>query len=80
MTDNNIGQVNFTTTEKATTNRVLEFWDSHGKFPSKEKLKQFNLDVQTKYKTGWYSNLYTQQDIPQHMDGENKAGLQIVKS
>lgn len=79
MTDNNIGQVNFTTTEKATTNRVLEFWDSHGKFPSKEKLKQFNLDIQTKYKTGWYSNLYTQQDIPQHMDGENKAGLQIVK-
>lgn len=79
MTDNNIGQVNFTTTEKATTNRVLEFWDSHGKFPSKEKLKQFNLDVQTKYKTGWYSNLYTQQDIPQHMDGENKAGLQIIK-
>lgn len=79
MTDNNIGQVNFTTTEKTTTNRVLEFWDSHGKFPSKERLKQFNLDIQTKYKTGWYSNLYTQQDIPQHMDGENKAGLQIVK-
>lgn len=79
MTDNNIGQVNFTTTEKATTNRVLEFWDSHGKFPSKERLKQFNLDIQTKYKIGWYSNLYTQQDIPQHMDGENKAGLQIVK-
>lgn len=79
MTDNNIGQVNFTTTEKATTNRVLEFWDSYGKFPSKERLKQFNLDIQTKYKTGWYSNLYTQQDIPQHMDGENKAGLQIVK-
>lgn len=79
MTDNNIGQVNFTTTEKATTNRVLEFWDSHGKFPSKEMLKQFNLDIQTKYKTGWYSNLYTQQDIPQHMDGENKAGVQIVK-
>ena len=79
MTDNNIGQVNFTTTEKATTNRVLELWDSHGKFPSKEMLKRFNLDIQTKYKTGWYSNLYTQQDIPQHMDGENKAGLQIVK-
>lgn len=79
MTDNNIGQVNFTTTEKATTNRVLEFWDSHGKFPSKERLKRFNEDIQTKYKTGWYSNLYTQQDIPQHMDGENKAGLQIVK-
>lgn len=79
MTDNNIGQVNFTTTEKATTNRVLEFWDSHGKFPSKKKLEMFTSDIQTKYKIGWYSNLYTQQDIPQHMDGENKAGLQIVK-
>lgn len=79
MTDNNIGQVNFTTTEKTTTNRVLEFWDSHGKFPSKKKLEMFTSDIQTKYKTGWYSNLYTQQDIPQHMDGENKAGLQIVK-
>lgn len=79
MIDNNIGQVNFTTTEKATTNRVLEFWDSHGKFPSKKKLEMFTSDIQTKYKTGWYSNLYTQQDIPQHMDGENKAGLQIVK-
>lgn len=79
MTDNNIGQVNFTTTEKATTNRVLEFWDAHGKFPSKKKLEGFVSDIQTKYKTGWYSNLYTQQDIPQHMDGENKAGLQIVK-
>lgn len=79
ITDNNIGQVNFTTTEKATTNRVLEFWDSHGKFPSKKKLEMFTSDIQTKYKTGWYSNLYTQQDIPQHMDGENKAGLQIVK-
>lgn len=79
MTENNIGQVNFTTTEKATTNRVLEFWDAHGKFPSKKKLKGFVSDIQTKYKTGWYSNLYTQQDIPQHMDGENKAGLQIVK-
>lgn len=79
MTENNIGQVNFTTTEKATTNRVLEFWDAHGKFPSKKKLEGFVSDIQTKYKTGWYSNLYTQQDIPQHMDGENKAGLQIVK-
>lgn len=79
MTDNNIGQVNFTTTEKATTNRVLEFWDAHGKFPSKKKLEMFTSDIQTKYKIGWYSNLYTQQDIPQHMDGENKAGLQIVK-
>lgn len=79
MTDNNISQVNFTTTEKATTNRVLEFWDFHGKFPSKKKLEMFTSDIQTKYKTGWYSNLYTQQDIPQHMDGENKAGLQIVK-
>lgn len=80
MNDNGISQVNFTTTEKATTSKVLKLWDSEGNFPRKEEeLASFNLSLQTHYKTGYYSNLYTQQDVPQHMDGENKAGLQIVK-
>lgn len=80
MNDNGISQVNFTTTEKATTSKVLKLWDSEGNFPHKEEeLASFSLSLQTHYKTGYYSNLYTQQDIPQHMDGENKAGLQIVK-
>lgn len=80
MNDNGISQVNFTTTEKATTSKVLKLWDSEGNFPRKEEeLASFNSFLQTHYKTGYYSNLYTQQDIPQHMDGENKAGIQIVK-
>lgn len=80
MNDNGISQVNFTTTEKATTSKVLKLWDSEGNFPHKEEeLASFSLSLQTHYKTGYYSNLYTQQDVPQHMDGENKAGLQIVK-
>lgn len=80
MNDNGISQVNFTTTEKATTSKVLKLWDSEGNFPRKEEeLASFSSSLQTHYKTGYYSNLYTQQDIPQHMDGENKAGLQIVK-
>lgn len=80
MNDNGISQVNFTTTEKATTSKVLKLWDSEGNFPRKEEeLASFNSSLQTHYKTGYYSNLYTQQDVPQHMDGENKAGLQIVK-
>ena len=80
MNDNGISQVNFTTTEKATTSKVLKLWDSEGNFPRKEEeLASFSLSLQTHYKTGYYSNLYTQQDVPQHMDGENKAGLQIVK-
>lgn len=80
MNDNGISQVNFTTTEKATTSKVLKLWDSEGNFPRKEKeLASFSSSLQTHYKTGYYSNLYTQQDVPQHMDGENKAGLQIVK-
>lgn len=79
MNDNGISQVNFTTTEKATTSKVLKLWDSEGNFPHKEELASFSSSLQTHYKTGYYSNLYTQQDIPQHMDGENKAGLQIVK-
>lgn len=80
MNDNGISQVNFTTTEKATTSKVLKLWDSEGNFPRKEEeLASFSSSLQTHYKTGYYSNLYTQQDVPQHMDGENKAGLQIVK-
>lgn len=80
MNDNGISQVNFTTTEKATTSKVLKLWDSEGNFPRKEEeLTSFSSSLQTHYKTGYYSNLYTQQDVPQHMDGENKAGLQIVK-
>lgn len=80
MNDNGISQVNFTTTEKATTSKVLKLWDSEGNFPRKEEeLVSFSSSLQTHYKTGYYSNLYTQQDVPQHMDGENKAGLQIVK-
>lgn len=80
MNDNGIGQANFTTTEKATTSKVLKLWDSEGNFPSNEDdIKDFTSLLKTKYKTGYYSNLYTQQDTPQHMDGENKAGLQIVK-
>lgn len=80
MNDNGISQVNFTTTEKATTSKVLKLWDSEGNFPRKEEeLVSFSSSLQTHYKTGYYSNLYTQQNVPQHMDGENKAGLQIVK-
>lgn len=80
MNDNSISQANFTTTEKATTSKVLKLWDSEGNFPRKEEeLASFSSSLQTHYKTGYYSNLYTQQDVPQHMDGENKAGLQIVK-
>lgn len=80
MNDNGISQVNFTTTEKATTSKVLKLWDSEGNFPRKEEeLASFSSSLQTHYKTGYYSNLYTQQDVPQHIDGENKAGLQIVK-
>lgn len=80
MNDNGISQVNFTTTEKATTSKVLKLWDSEGNFPRKEEeLASFSSSLQTHYKTGYYSNLYTQQDVPQHMDGENKAGVQIVK-
>lgn len=80
MNDNGISQVNFTTTEKATTSKVLKLWDSEGNFPRKEEeLASFSSSLQTHYKTGYYSNLYTQQDVPQHMYGENKAGLQIVK-
>lgn len=80
MNEKGIGQANFTTTEKATTDRVLTLWKKDGNFPRKgEELAAFASKLDTHSKIGWYSNLYTQQDIAQHMDSENKAGLQIVK-
>lgn len=78
MLKNNIGQANFVSTEKASTNKVLTFWDKAGNI-SDEGLKVFESQLTSSTKNGWYANLYKQQDAPQHMDDVNKAGVQIVK-
>lgn len=78
MLDNGVNQANFISTEKATTNKILTFWNKEGNIDS-ETEATFDSQLKSSIKTGWYSNLYKQQDVPQHMDDENKAGIQIIK-
>lgn len=78
MLDNGINQANFISTEKATTNKILTFWNSNGEL-TQEDIAKFDSQIKESTKTGWYSNLYKQQDVPQHMDNVNKAGIQIIK-
>lgn len=78
MLDKGIAQANFISTEKATTNKILTFWNNEGNL-TQEDIVKFDEQLTGSIKTGWYSNLYKQQDVPQHMDEENKAGIQIIK-
>ena len=78
MLDKGIAQANFISTEKATTNKILTFWNNEGNL-TQEDIAKFDEQLIGSIKTGWYSNLYKQQDVPQHMDEENKAGIQIIK-
>lgn len=78
MLDKGIAQANFISTEKATTNKILTFWNNEGNL-TQEDIAKFDEQLIGSIKAGWYSNLYKQQDVPQHMDEENKAGIQIIK-
>lgn len=78
MTDNGIGQLNTADTEKAGQTKVLTLWDNNGTINEKD-FNNFITNLNSSIKTGDYSALYKQQDTPQHMDDENKAGVQIVK-
>ncbi len=78
MKDNGIDQLNTEETSKAGKCNVLELWDNNG------DLTQNNIDAfnaKAKYATELYNYnyLYTQQETPQHVNAENKAGIQIMK-
>lgn len=78
MISNGIHQTNTVETEKAASNRNLTLWNEKGVI-TKTNFTKFKTAVKSNIKTGYYTNLYKQQDTPQHMDAENKAGIQIVK-
>lgn len=78
MISNGIHQTNTVETEKAANNRNLTLWNEKGVI-TKTNFTKFKTAVKSNIKTGYYTNLYKQQDTPQHMDAENKAGIQIVK-
>ena len=79
MKDNNIDQLNTEETSKAGKARVLEIFDSKTGEVTQEHIDDFNAHADAYAEYYDYNHLYTQQETPQHMDAENKAGIQIMK-
>lgn len=79
MKDNHIDQLNTEETSKAGKARVLEIFDSKTGEVTQEHINDFNAHADAYAEYYDYNHLYTQQETPQHMDAENKAGIQIMK-
>lgn len=78
MKDNNIDQLNTEETSKAGKTNVLTIWNDDGSI-SENNIKDFNQNAKASVEYYSYNNLYTQQETPQHINAENKAGIQIMK-
>ena len=78
MHDNNIDQLNTEETSKAGKANVLTIWNNDGDI-TEDNIKDFQSRVKEASEYFSYNNLYTQQETPQHINAENKAGIQIMK-
>lgn len=78
MRDNGIDQLNTEETSKAGKANVLTLWDNDGNL-TQENIDDFNANAAQAIELYNYNYLYTQQETPQHLDAENKAGIQIMK-
>lgn len=79
MKDNGIDQLNTEETSKAGKARVLEIFDSKTGEVTQKHIDDFNAHAKDYVEQYDYNHLYTQQETPQHMNAENKAGIQIMK-
>lgn len=79
MKDNDIDQLNTEETSKAGKARVLEIFDSKTGEVTQKHIDDFNAHAKDYVEEYDYNHLYTQQETPQHMNAENKAGIQIMK-
>ena len=78
MRNNGIDQLNTEETSKAGKANVLTLWDNDGNL-TQENIDDFNANAAQATELYNYNYLYTQQETPQHLDAENKAGIQIMK-
>lgn len=78
MIKHGIDQLNTEETSKAGKTNVLTLWDKEGNL-TKEWQKDFDNNIKSAVETFSYNYLYTQQETPQHINSENKAGIQIMK-
>lgn len=76
MMDNGIDQLNTIETSKAANHNVLTLWNKDGFL---EDTSEFEANAKAARENYNYNYLYIQQKTPQHMDAENKAGIQIMK-
>ena len=78
MKKNGIDQLNTEETSKAGKCNVLTLWDEDGNL-TQENIDDFNTNAARSTELYNYNYLYTQQETPQHMNAQNKAGIQIMK-
>lgn len=78
MKEAGVDQLNTEETSKAGKCNVLTIWDNDGKITAENKA-DFVANAPNASEEYSYNYLYTQQETPQHIDAENKAGIQIMK-
>ena len=78
MIEAGVDQLNTEETSKAGKARVLTLWNEDGVL-DKKAVDKFKKDAKVDSELFDYKHLYTQQETPQHVDSENKAGIQIMK-
>ena len=78
MKENYIDQLNTVETSKAGKCNVLTIWDNNGEI-TESNINDFKANVKGASELFSYNYLYTQQETPQHMNAENKAGIQLMK-
>lgn len=78
MEEAGIDQLNTVETSKASNKDILTLWDNDGNI-SEERYKNFAGEAKLAASNYYYNYLYTQQETQQHVNAENKAGIQIVK-
>ena len=78
MKEFNIDQLNTEETSKAGKCNVLTIWDNEGNITDKN-IADFRANAVHATEYYNYNYLYTQQETPQHLAAENKAGIQIMK-
>ena len=74
-----IDQLNTVETSKAANEELVTIWDNDQNFVSEENRPKVIEQLNKNAKSFDYRFLYTQQETPQHMNAENKAGIQVVK-
>lgn len=79
MKENGIDQLNTEETSKAGKARVLSLFDEETGELTQKNIDDFNAHAKSYIEEYDYNHLYTQQETPQHLDAENKAGIQILK-